>query len=92
MIKRIRHKGLKLFYEQDKKSGIKPEHANRLRLILSVLDAAREPHDLNSPALGLHPLQGDLKGYYALWVSGNWRVTFRFDGRDVTDVNYLDYH
>jgi len=42
--------------------------------------------------LGLHPLQGDLKGYYALWVSGNWRVTFRFDGRDVTDVNYLDYH
>lgn len=92
MITSFQHKGLKQFFDTGSKAGIQPTHAGRLRLILGRLDAAREPRDMNLPGLKLHPLTGDLTGAWAVWVSGNWRVTFRFDGPDVIEVNYLDYH
>ena len=92
MILSFQHKGLKQFYETGSKAGIQPAHAGKLRLILGRLDASREPRDMNLPGLKLHPLVGDLGGAWAVWVSGNWRVTFRFDGPDVIEVNYLDYH
>jgi proteic killer suppression protein len=57
-----------------------------------MLDVAKQPSDLNQPGLRLHPLKGTLKGYWSVWVNGNWRVTFRFAGADIELVNYQDYH
>lgn len=92
MIKNFRHKGLKAFYLTGSKTGIPAKHADRLRLILARLDAAREPRDMNLPGLRLHKLSGQLKGFWAVDASGNWRVIFRFEKQDAADVDYLDYH
>ena len=61
-------------------------------MILAMLDAAKEPKDMNQPGLRLHPLKGVLKNHWSVWVNGNWRVTFRFVGTDVELVDYQDYH
>ena len=92
MIKTFKHKCLARFFESGKTMGIQPEHAKRLRLILGRLHASAMPRDMDLPGLRLHPLKGNLKGYFAVIVSGNWRVTFRFEGNDVFDVDYTDYH
>jgi len=92
MLRSFRHKGLELFFRTGKKSGIQPHHANRLRLILTALDDASVPDDLSSLRLGLHQLSGRLAGFWAVRISGNWRIIFRFEGEDVADVDYLDYH
>lgn len=92
MIKSFRHKGLKVFYDTGSTRGIRADHAKRLARILPILDRATEPGDLDYPGSGLHPLKGDLAGHWALTVSGNWRVTFRFVGSDVELLDYLDYH
>lgn len=92
MIGKFRHKGLKQLYERDSAKGVQAGHADRLRRILTNLDVAVNPPDLDLPGYKLHPLKGQRKGKWSIWVSGNWRVTFRFDGADVTDVDYEDYH
>ncbi|MBF0368542.1 MAG: type II toxin-antitoxin system RelE/ParE family toxin [Magnetococcales bacterium] len=92
MIRHFRHKGLRAFFETGSKRKIKPEHLKRLRVILARLEASGSPEDMDLPGLGLHALGGSLKGHYAVSVSGNWRVTFRFEGKDAVDVDYLDYH
>jgi proteic killer suppression protein len=80
------------FAETGSKAGIRPDHAGRLRNLLTALDAASEPADMNAPGYNLHPLKGSLENHWSVWVSGNWRVTFAFDGTDVILVDYLDYH
>ena len=92
MLKSYRHKGVKQFAETGSKAGIHPEHADRLRRILSALDAATCPANMNAPGYALHPLKGELEGHWAVRVSGNWRLTFRFDGEDAVLVDYMDYH
>ncbi len=92
MIKNFKHKGLKKLYETGSHQGIKPDHINRLRLILARLDASQSPQDMNLPGLDLHSLKGKYEGYWSVSVSGNWRVIFRFKGNKVFDVDYLDYH
>lgn len=92
MILKIRHKGLKKLYEDDSAAKINPDHADKLRRILARLDASSDPQDMDLPGYGLHPLKGDRKGYWAVEVSGNWRVTFRFKAGHATDVDYEDYH
>ena len=92
MIKSFKHKGLKKLYETGSKKGVKTEHATRLRLILARLDASANPEDMNLPGLGLHPMKGSLKSFWSVSVSGNWRVIFRFENGNATDVDYLDYH
>lgn len=92
MIKSFRHKGLELFFLRGSKAGIQPQHAARLRLQLTALDAAVKLSDLSAPGWRLHALAGDWKGFYSLTVNGNWRIVFRFVGRDVELVDYLDYH
>jgi proteic killer suppression protein len=86
------HKGLERFYRSGKTSGIQSKHANRLRLILTNLDQAENPDDMDLPGLRLHQLKGSRKGVWSVSESGNWRVTFRFVGKDVEIVNYEDYH
>ena len=92
MLKSYRHKGVKQFAETGSKAGIQPEHANRLRRLLSALDAATCPANMNAPGYALHPLNGDLEGHWAVRVSGNWRLAFVFDGEDAILIDHQDYH
>ena len=92
MITSFVHKGLERFYKTGKSSGIQAKHAKRLRLILTNLDQAEDPNDMDLPSLRLHELKGNRKHIWSVSVSGNWRVTFRFAGRNVEIVNYEDYH
>lgn len=91
-IKGFRHKGLELFFATGTKSGIQAKHADRLRLILGRLNASTGARDMNLPGLGLHELRGSRKGTWAVQVSGNWRVTFSWEGQDASRVDYEDYH
>lgn len=93
MIKSFRHKGLELFYRTGSVRGIQPSHARKLSTILARLDVAETPEAvLNTPSFKAHPLKGDLKEHWSLWVNGNWRVTFRFVEGGVELVDYQDYH
>jgi proteic killer suppression protein len=92
MIRSFRHKGLEAFFRRGTKAGIQAHHATKLRLQLTALDAATKPDDLAAPGWQLHPLTGNLKGFFSITVNGNWRVIFRFVERDVELVDYLDYH
>jgi proteic killer suppression protein len=92
VIRGFRHKGLAKFFETGSKAGIQAEHAERLRLVLGRLSAATSPRDMALPGLKLHQLVGDRKGTWAVSVSGNWRVTFEFVGKDADAVDYEDYH
>lgn len=74
------------------KAGIQPSHAKRLRLQLGKLDTAKSPKDMDLPGWRLHPLTGNLTGYWAVSVNGNWRLTFSFEGEDAVLVDYQDYH
>lgn len=92
MVRTFRHKGLQVFFEQGKKAGIQPAHADKLARQLARLDDAAEPQDMNLPGWSLHQLKGQLKDHWAVSVSGNWRLTFTFEGRDAVLVDYQDYH
>lgn len=92
MIKSFKHKGLERFYRSGTTAGIQSKHVKRLRLILSNLDQAELPSDMDLPGLKLHELLGDRKGVWSVVVNGNWRVTFKFNGKDAEIVNYEDYH
>lgn len=92
MIKSFKHKGLKESYETGNKRSIQPEHAGRLARILDRLDASLRPQDMGLPGYNLHKLTGQQKGTWSVWVNGNWRVTFRFEGEDAIQVEYLNYH
>jgi len=92
LIKGFRHRGLEKFFEAGSKAGIQPKHADKLRLQLFALDNAKRPEDMNAPGWRLHRLAGHLKDHWAISVSGNWRLTFKFEGEDAILVDYQDYH
>jgi len=87
-----RHRGLKRLFEDGDKSRFGADVIERIENILSVLDAAEKPEDLDLPGYRLHKLKGDLKGYWAVTVRANWRIVFRFSDGDAVDVDFLDYH
>ncbi|HNT63776.1 MAG TPA: type II toxin-antitoxin system RelE/ParE family toxin [Candidatus Desulfobacillus denitrificans] len=92
MIKTFRHKGLETFFRTGSKAGIQPAHAKRLKAQLAKLDTSKGPEDMAMPGWKLHPLMHDLAGHWAVWVSGNWRMTFTFENGDAVLVDYRDYH
>jgi toxin HigB-1 len=92
MIKSWQHKGLKNFYETGSKAGIQPKHAEILAILLLQLASAVKAEDMDTPGNSFHSLVGDLKGYYSVKVSGNWRIIFKFIGEDAILVDYIDYH
>lgn len=92
MIQSFKHKGLEQFFKNGRKSGIQASHAKRLKLILGRLNASTSPEDMNLPGLYLHQLSGARSEIWSVRVSGNWRVTFRFNGEHAELVNYEDYH
>lgn len=92
MIVSFRHKGLKLFYEKGDESRLPAAHVPKIRLILTRLDAATDARMMDAPGYALHPLKGDMFGYWAVKVSGNYRIIFRFESENAHDVDYLDHH
>lgn len=92
MIKTFRHKGVQAFFETGSKAGIQPSHAPKLKRQLRRLDESGNASGMNVPGWKLHPLTGNLAGHYSVWVSGNWRLTFTFEGSDAVLVDYQDYH
>ena len=93
MIKTFRHKGLKAFFEKGSMAGIQTMHAPRLAAMLTRLNETTNVQGMSLPGWGLHPLKGRaLKGHFSVWVSGNWRMTFTFDGVNAVLVEYQDYH
>jgi proteic killer suppression protein len=92
VITSFRHRGLERFFLTGSKAGVRPEHAERLRLVLGRLAASVAAQDMDLPGLRLHPLKGRLKGRWSVTISGNWRVTFAFSGKDAVQVDYEDYH
>jgi len=92
VIRGFKHKGLEKFFSTGSKAGIQAQHAERLRLILGRLSVSIAPEDMNLPGLALQRLKGDRRDTWAVKVSGNWRVTFVFVGKDADAVDYEDYH
>lgn len=92
MIRSFAHKGLLKFYETGSTAGIQVKHAQRIANILAVLARAKQVQDIGLPGFGLHPLKGNLRGHWAVKVSGNWRIVFRFENGDAHVVDYMDYH
>ncbi|MGD0072757.1 MAG: type II toxin-antitoxin system RelE/ParE family toxin [Candidatus Binataceae bacterium] len=92
MIRRFRHRGLERFYANDDRRGLNAEHADKIGRILAFLDRAARPEDMKLPGFSLHPLKGDLAGYWSVTVRANWRIIFRFENGDVTDADLIDYH
>ena len=92
MIESFRHRGLKALFDGRTARWVAPGHVEKLTDILAALDCSRGPEGMNLPGFRLHELRGRLKGHYAVSVSGNWRVTFRFEDGSAVDVDYVDYH
>jgi len=92
LIKSFRHRGLEKFFRTESKAGIQAKHASKLRLQLFALENATAPSDMNAPGWRLHPLAGSLAEHWAVSVSGNWRLRFKFEGEDAVLVDYQDYH
>lgn len=92
MIKSWRHKGLRDFFETGTIKGIQSKHKNKLRNQLTVLNVAQKPEDIAVPNWRLHHLKGNLQDHYSISVSGNWRLTFKFEDDDIILLDYQDYH
>ena len=92
MIRSFRSKALTRFWTKGDERAVHPEWRNKVRLVLSRLDVARVPSEMNDPGFGFHALKGNLKGRFAVTVSRNWRITFAWRGEDAVDVDLEDYH
>ena len=92
MIETFKHKGLRRLYEKDDRGGIRADLVEKVRKILSALEAANGPEDMALPLFRFHSLTGDRRGTYSVTVKANWRVTFRFRDGAARDVDLEDYH
>jgi proteic killer suppression protein len=92
MIKSFRHRGLKRLFERDDKGQVRADMLDKIENILAVLDAATAPEKMDLPGFRLHPLKGELRGFWAVTVRANWRIVWRFEGTDAVDVDLIDYH
>ena len=92
MIIKFKHKGLKQLFEVGRQVGVNPKYVKRLKQILALLETTETIEDMDLPGIGLHKLRGERKGTWAVKVSGNWRLTFKFHDGDTIDLNYEDYH
>jgi len=92
MIKSFRHKGLQRFFQTGSLAGVSAQSAPRLRRMLDALDVASAPAQLDIPGWRLHALSGDRAATWSLTVTGNWRLTFIFEGQDVILLDLEDCH
>jgi proteic killer suppression protein len=92
-LRRIAHRGLRRLYEEDSSKGLGAETADKVRKMLTFLDAMQEPGELRAlPTWKAHVLTGDRKGVWSLHVTRNWRMTFRIEDGEIVDLNLEDYH
>jgi len=92
-IRGFRHKGLKRLYEADDRRGIRADLVAKLEDILHAIEQARHVGEIALfPGWRLHQLRGARRGEWSVWLTGNFRVTFRVDGDDVRDIDVEDYH
>lgn len=92
MITSFPHKGLRKFFEQDDRSKLNAQDVEKIGRILERLNRSRVTQDMNTPGFHLHPLKGDLKGFWAVTVRANWRIIFRMKDGQAQDVDLIDYH
>ncbi len=92
MIIKIKHKGLRTFWKQGETSHLKANWIDRIGRIMNALNQSQTAADMDFPGFRLHRLKGEYQGFYAVDVSGNWRIVFRFHGRDTSDIDLIDYH
>jgi proteic killer suppression protein len=92
MIRSFKHRGLERFFATGSKAGIQPAHARKLVKILTLLNRILRVEQMGVAGWDLHPLKGELSGYWSVKVNGNWRVTFRFENGEAEVVDYQDYH
>lgn len=92
MIQSFKHRGLKNLYAKGSPRGLRADQAEKIARILARLDEAVTITEMDLPGFRLHPLKGDLRGFWSVSVSGNWRLVFRFDAGHAYDINLVDYH
>jgi proteic killer suppression protein len=92
MIKTFRHRGLKRLFRDGDLSGVRADQRARILDVLAHLDTALRPGDVDLPGYRLHALKGELKGYWSISISGNWRIILRFADGDCFDIDLVDYH
>jgi proteic killer suppression protein len=92
MIRSFKHRGLKRLYERGDRSGIRADLRDSVEDLLARLDESDTPQAMDLPGYRLHPLKGELKGFWSVTVRANWRIIFRFAGTDAFDVELTDYH
>lgn len=92
MIQSFRNRGLKRFYARGERGAVRPDLVERIETILLRLDVSEQIEDMDMHAFRLHPLKGDLKGFWSVTVNANWRIIFRIEEGDVFDVDLVDYH
>jgi proteic killer suppression protein len=92
MITSFKHRGLKRLYERGDRRGIAPDLLDVVEDILGRLDVATTPRALDLAGYRLHPLKGELKGFWSVTVRANWRIIFRFADGDAEAVELIDYH
>ncbi len=92
MIASIKHKGLKLLWTKNDASKLRPDQVGKIRNILTLLNSAGKIEDMNYPGSGLHPLKGEMAGFWSVTVTGNYRIIFQIENGDTHLLDYLDYH
>lgn len=93
MIGSFRHRGLERYYRRGDSRSLRQDLTARIRRVLSILDSAELVEDVELlPGMRLHPLKGDLAGFWSVSVSGNWRIVFRFEDGEASDIDLVDYH
>jgi proteic killer suppression protein len=89
------HKGLRRFIEDDDASGLQPAVVAKVQRIVSFLQDMGGEEELRAvPSWKAHMLTGARKGTWSLFVTKNWRMTFRIDREEIeiVDLDYEDYH
>ena len=92
MICSFKSKALRELFEKATAAGINPQWQKRLQIRLATLDSARNIEDINVTGWRLYALKGEMKGFYAIDVTGNMRLIFRFEDGEVFEVDLVDYH
>ncbi len=92
VIRSFRSRTLQRFWEKNDPRGLNPQHLAKIELILNMLEEAIAPDDMNLARLKFHKLTGVSPPRWSVWVNGNWRITFAFQGEDAIAVDYEDYH
>lgn len=92
MIRTFRNKALEKLFKEGNVKGVPKDLEKRIRVRLEVIDSAKFVDDIRIPGYDLHELKGDKKGTWSIKVSGNWRITFKFDNKDAYDIGLEDYH